>query len=86
MDAFLLDALRLQLPAEDKRQVFAVPLSAVSHRYDPHFDVPKFVQIQRMLAHSMCEPLGRLAKFSSETWKPEQHSEPTFRYIENQSK
>jgi type I restriction enzyme S subunit len=82
MDAFILDTLGLKPPIEDKRRVFAITRREVPSRYDPHFHAPEFEQIQRMLALTTCESLSRLAKFSSETWRPAEHDDPTFRYIE----
>ena len=82
MDEFLLNALHLSPPAPDVRRVFAVPRHLASSRFDPHFHAPEFSRIQEMLSHVNCEALGAIATFSDEIWRPEEHLQPTFRYIE----
>lgn len=82
LDKFLLDTLDLKLPPKNERKVFAVTRGAAPARFDPHFHHPAFAQIQRMLAANGGEPLGNIATFSNEIWKPEKHDAPTFRYIE----
>jgi type I restriction enzyme, S subunit len=82
LDDYLLDTLDLNPPCKDERKVFAVMRSAAPARFDPHFHHPAFAQIQRMLAANGGAPLGNIATFSNEIWKPEKHDAPTFRYIE----
>lgn len=82
LDGFVLDSLGLIPPLQDLRKVFSVRHLAVQQRFDPHFHSPVFAQIQKTLSQSKCEPLGRLVTFSKERWKPEEHKETTFRYIE----
>ncbi len=82
LDGYVLDTLGLMLPPRDERNVFAVRRGAVPARFDPHFHLPEFAQILRMLSANGSEPLGNLVTFSKETWKPEQHEGDTFRYIE----
>ena len=82
MDDFILYALNLKPPIENKRRVFSITRREVPSRYDPHFHAPEFVQIQRMLASIACEPLSWLARFSNDTWRPAGHDAPTFRYVE----
>lgn len=82
LDAFLLDALGLTPPPKDSRRVFAIRRITVQQRFDPHFHAPEFARLQKMLGQTSCEPLGVFSCFSNETWKPEDHDQPTFRYIE----
>ncbi len=82
IDGFLLDSLGMMAPVDDGRRVFAVSSEGVFSRLDPHFHSPAFARIERMLAQVNCEPLGRIATFSKETWRPQDHGQPTFRYIE----
>ena len=82
IDDYLLDTLGIAPPAADTRRVFAVSLQAVINRIDPHFHSPEFARIERMLSQTHCEPLGSIATFSNETWSPQDHDQPAFRYIE----
>lgn len=82
LDAHVLNTLGLTLPTKDERNVFAVRRGAVPARFDPHFHLPAFAQILRMLSANGSEPLGSLVTFSKDTWKPEQHEGDAFRYIE----
>jgi hypothetical protein len=82
LDKYLLDTLGLMLPSKDERKVFSVMRGAALARFDPHFHLPTFEQNHRMLAAYKGEPLGSIATFSNEIWKPEKHDAPTFRYIE----
>ena len=82
VDDYVLDALGLVSPTEDKRRVFAVGGKAARQRFDPHFHSPEFAQIQEMLSRTQRESLGNITRFSKEIWRPETHEQPTFRYIE----
>jgi len=82
LDDFLLATLGLTPPPRHEQKVFAVTRGAVPARFDPHFHLPAFAQNQRMLAANRGLPLGTIATFSNEVWKPEKHNAPTFRYIE----
>lgn len=82
LDDYLLTTLGLTLPPKDERKVFAVTRSVAPARFDPHFHLPAFAQILRMLSADGGEPLGNVATFSKEVWTPAKHDTPTFRYIE----
>ncbi len=82
VDDFLLDVLGINLPSVDSRQVFAVGSQSVGKRVDPYFHLPKFARIQDALSEIHSESLGSIAAFSKEIWRPENHDNPTFRYIE----
>ena len=82
IDDFLLDALGIAPPVADRRRVFAVRGQAAIDRIDPHFHSPDFARIETMLSQTFCEPLGNIATLSGETWKPQDHEPPMFRYIE----
>ena len=79
---FVLDALGVIPPTEDSRRVFAIRGRVDSGRFDPHFYLPHFIQIEKMLSQTRCEALSDVATFSKETWKSLDHHKPTFRYIE----
>ncbi len=82
LDGYVLDTLGLTLPPKDERKVFATRRATVPARFDPHFHLPAFAQVLRLLAANGSDPLGSLVTFSKETWKPEQHEGDIFRYIE----
>ena len=82
VDDYVLDVLGINLPSVDPRQVFAVGSHSVRKRVDPYFHSPKFARIQDALAAIHCESLGSFTVLSKETWRPENHEEPTFQYIE----
>lgn len=82
VDDFLLDTLGIAPPVENARRVFAVRGQFAASRIDPHFHSPDFARIGQMLSQVHCEPLGNVATLSKETWNPQDHEEPTFRYIE----
>ena len=82
LDGYVLETLGLTLPPKDARMVFAIRRGTVPTRFDPHFHLPAFAQVLRMLSTNGSEPLGGLIVFSKETWKSEQHESDTFRYIE----
>ena len=82
IDDFLLDALGIAPPAEDRRRVFAVRGQTTIDRFDPHFHSPDFTRVDEMLSQAHCESFGNIATLSKETWKPQDHEQPTFRYIE----
>ena len=82
LDDYILHTLGLTPLPKDERKFFAVTRGASPARFDPHFHHPAFAQNQRMLTANGGEPLGRIATFSKEVWKPEKHDAPTFRYIE----
>ena len=82
IDDFVLDALGITTPPEDPRRVFAVRGRVDSSRFDPHFYLPHFAQIKKMLSQTRHETLGDVVKFSKETWKSQCHRKPTFRCIE----
>lgn len=82
LDDYVLATLGLTPPPKDGRKVFAVMRRVIFPRFDPHFHLPAFAQILRLLAANGGEPLGCVAKFSDEVWKLEKHESLTFRYIE----
>ena len=82
VDDFLLEILGITLPNGVSRQVFAVGSQRIGKRVDPYFHLAKFARIQDALSEIHSEPLGSIAAFSKEIWHPENHDNPTFRYIE----
>ena len=82
LDYFILDALGLVLPTPEPTRVFAVRNQVVQQRFDSHFHSPEFAQVQQVLSQTQCEQLGKIATFSRETWRPQDHDQETFRYIE----
>lgn len=72
----------LLAPKEDGRKVYAIKRNAAGVRIDPFYHSPEFVEIERTIQAVPHAPLGSLARFSSDTWNPKEHPEPTFRYIE----
>ena len=82
LDDFVLGELGISFPPEDNRRVFAVKGRVSSSRFDPFFYSPNFVRNADALSHTHCEFLGEIVSFSKEVWRREDHTEPTFRYIE----
>lgn len=82
LDDYLVATLGLTPSPKHEQKVFAVTRGVAPTRFDPHFHLPAFAQNQQMLAANGGEPLGSIATFSKEVWKPEKHDAPTFRYIE----
>ena len=82
VDDFVLDVLGLTPAPADSRRVFAVGGKAAQQRFDPHFHSPEFARIQEMLSRTQCVSLGSITRFSKEIWRPENHDQSTFRYIE----
>ena len=83
LDDFVLEVLGLEAPAQDSRSVFAIVGSqSVLQRSDPHFHSPEFTRVQELLSQTRCESLGSIVVFSKEIWKPQDHQQQTFRYIE----
>lgn len=68
---------------EPKRHsTFAVRLSLARSRLDPFHHLPEFIDIERAITRAPHARLGDLITFSTDTWSPANHPEPTFRYIE----
>ena len=82
VDEFVLDALGVLPPPEDSRRVFATRGQVDSGRFDPHYHLPRFARIEDALSRTQCERLGDIVEFSKETWKPQDHTQSVFRYIE----
>ena len=83
IDTFVMETLGITPPAlRDSRNVFAVRGKSLLNRFDPYFHSPHFAQIEQMLSQKQCETLGEISNFSKEIWKPQDHDQPTFRYIE----
>ena len=82
LDEVVMDALGLLALPQDSRQVFAVRHQVAQLRLDPHFHSPEFARVQQMLSQVKCETLGSIASLSKETWRPQDHDQPTFQYIE----
>jgi hypothetical protein len=82
MDSFLQEALGYLLPPKDNRRVYAVRRAATRARFDPHFHLPAFAQNSTAVSALNAMPLGSLAEFSDEVWRPKPKEPGTFRYIE----
>ncbi|MBS0194794.1 MAG: restriction endonuclease subunit S [Proteobacteria bacterium] len=65
-----------------RRSTFAVRIGSVRNRLDPFHHLPEFIGIERAITSAPHARLGDLVTFSTDTWNPVNHSEPTFRYIE----
>lgn len=65
-----------------RRSTFAVRIGSVRNRLDPFHHLPEFIEIERAITSAPHARLGDLVTFSTDTWNPVNHSDPTFRYIE----
>ena len=63
-------------------QYFAIRWGEASDRLDPHFYHPRFEQLLAVLRQGPHEILGNIAELHHQKWKPEEHPEEMFRYIE----
>jgi hypothetical protein len=81
-EPWAIQEMGLAMPAGDDRKVYAIRRKAVTARVDPFFYAPVFIENERAIQAKPHAPLGSLVEFSSETWNPKEHPEPTFRYIE----
>ena len=82
LNDFVMDALGLVVPPSESRRAFAVRHRVTEQRFDSHFHSPEFARVQQMLSQTKCETLGSIAALSKETWRPQDHYHPIFRYIE----
>lgn len=82
LDDYLLNTLGLEPPVKDERKVFAIQISSISGRFDPHFHAPNFKNIYRLLSKTTTKKLGEIVQFSKDSWNPKDEEKLTFRYIE----
>lgn len=82
LDDYLLKTLGLEPPVKDDRKVFAIQISSISGRFDPHFHAPNFKNIYRLLSKTTTKKLGEIVQFSKDSWNPKDEEKLTFRYIE----
>ena len=67
---------------EEKPLCFSVRGSEINDRLDPHFYHPRFEKLLTALRQGPHEILENIAELCYQKWKPEEHPEATFRYIE----
>ena len=82
LDDYLLKTLGLESPVKDERKVFAIQISSISRRFDPHFHAPNFKNIYRLLSKTTTKKLGEIVQFSKDYWNPKDEEKLIFRYIE----
>ena len=81
-EAWAIENMGLSKPTIDTRKIYAVKRSALKNRIDPFYHSPKFVEVERAIQTTPHARLGSLVQFSNDKWNPNEHPEPTFRYIE----
>lgn len=84
IDAYLLEQLGITLFEQtEKKKVFFMCSDKVSGgRLDPQYYKPEYLQLINAINHTSNERLGRIIKFSSETWNQKDYFETHFPYIE----
>lgn len=82
LDDFITDTLGVIPSPKDTRRTFAIRRADLQMRLDSHFHAPKFRWANETLSQTQCKSLGHIATFLEESWNPQDHEEPTFRYIE----
>ena len=82
IDDYVLAELGIEMPAIEKKKCFVVRWDAVNDRLDPHFYHPRFEKLLAVLHQGPHEILGNITKLCHQKWKPEEHQEEMFRYIE----
>jgi hypothetical protein len=81
-EAWALDTMGVRQANPVQRKVFAVRAGSASKRLDPFHHSPAFIEIERAITSVPHVRVGDVAVFSSDTWSPGDHPDPTFRYIE----
>ena len=81
-EAWALTTMGVDAAQPKRRSTFAVHIGSARNRLDPFHHLPEFVEIERAITSAPHARLGDLVTFSTDTWNPANHPEPTFRYIE----
>lgn len=81
-EEWALGAMGVVATQPKRRSTFAVHIGAAQSRLDPFHHLPEFIEIERAITSVPHARLGELVTFSTDTWNPVNHPEPTFRYIE----
>ena len=81
-EAWALDTMGVRQANPVQRKAFAVRAGSASKRLDPFHHSPAFIEIERAITSVPHVRVGDVAVFSSDTWSPGDHPDPTFRYIE----
>ena len=82
IDDYVLAELGIKMPTVEEKKCFVVRWGAVNDRLDPHFYYPRFEKLLAVLRQGPHEILGNITERCHQKWKPEEHPEKTFRYIE----
>lgn len=81
-EEWALTAMGVVTTQPKRHATFAVRLGSARRRLDPFHHLPEFIDIERAITSAPHARLGDLITFSTDTWNPANHPEPTFRYIE----
>lgn len=81
-EEWALRAMGVALTQTKRCTTFAVCIDSARSRLDPFHHLPEFMEIERAITSAPHIRLGDLITFSTDTWSPSSHPEPTFRYIE----
>ncbi len=81
-EEWALKAMGVAAMQTKRRTTFAVHIGSARSRLDPFHHLPEFVEIERAICQCSHARLGELVTFSTDTWNPANHPEPSFRYIE----
>jgi len=81
-EEWALTAMGVAATQPKRRSTFAVRIGRVRNRLDPFHHLPEFIEIEQAITSISHARLGDLVAFSTDTWSPVKHPEPTFRYIE----
>ena len=81
-EEWALKAMGVDAAQPKRRSTFAVHIGSARNRLDPFHHLPEFIEIERAITSAPHARLGDLVSFSTNTWNPANHPEPTFRYIE----
>ena len=81
-EEWALNAMGVDAAQPKRRSTFAVHIGSARNRLDPFHHLPEFIEIERVITSATHARLGDLVTFSTDTWNPANHPEPTFRYIE----
>lgn len=81
-EEWALQVMGIDIPKHVSRQAFAIHIGAAHGRLDPFNHLPEFTETERAITSGSHARLGELVTFSGDTWSPDNHASPTFRYIE----
>ena len=82
VDEIIAQKIGFEFPKVKLKNTFAVKVSAIESRLDPHFYLPNFKELLDNIKKTKYAYLGNLVEFSKETWNQKDGFQNEFPYIE----